>query len=241
MLRLVLALVLPLLALSTFGVDVSTRVYQDTWSCLKSSYGASFAVVRVYRSSGSVDPNGAATINDARAGGIPYVDGYIFPCYSCGNPAKQMDDTINYLKSSGVYLLKKGEVHEKIMSANLTQTVHEGSEKAVTATAGMLWIDVEGTQYWSSSASNNVNFIQEMVTEGEKQGAVIGIYTSNSQWTPIAGGSTQFSSYPLWYPHYDNWASFGDFSPFGGWTSPNIKQYQGTNSKCSVSVDDNFY
>jgi hypothetical protein len=31
---------------------------------------------------------------------------------------------------------------------------------------------------------------------------------------PICGGSTQFNSYPLWYPHYDNWASFGDFSSF---------------------------
>ena len=173
---------------------------ESSWSCLKSSYGANFAIPRVYRSSGSVDPNGAANINDARSAGIAYVDGYIFPCYSCGNAAGQMDDTINSLKASGIYMLKHNELHKEIMKVNRTQTLTSGEHIPVTATAGMIWIDVEGTQYWSSSATNNVNFIQEMVTEGEKQGVVIGIYTSNSQWSPICGGSTQFSSYPLWYP-----------------------------------------
>ncbi len=55
-----------------------------------------------------------------------------------------MDDTINYLKNYGVYLLKEGETHDHIMSKNLTQTLHTGEKVAVTATAGMLWIDVEG-------------------------------------------------------------------------------------------------
>jgi len=225
----ILALI-PAIALATYGVDVSQRVYQSTWSCLKSSYGANFAIVRVYQSNGYPDPNGAASINDARAVGIPYVDGYIFPCYSCGNPAGQMDDAINNLQWNGVYLLKKGETHDEIMSRgnHTVQAKHpvEGTLKdvAVTATVGMLWIDVEGTQYWSSSPSANVNFIQGMVDEGNNRGVVLGIYTSNSQWSPIAGGSTQFSGYPLWYPHYDNWASFGDFSSFGGWSWPAMTQ-----------------
>jgi len=68
-----------------------------------------------------------------------------------------------------------------------------------------------------------------------------GIYSSNSQWTPIMGGSTAFSKYPLWYAHYDYKDNFSDFSPFGGWSKPNIKQYQGTTSLCSASVDLNYY
>lgn len=71
------------------GVDVSSRVYTGTWQCLANS-GYSFAIVRVYQSNGRVDYNGAATINDAHAGGISYVDGYIFPCFSCGNPEAQV-------------------------------------------------------------------------------------------------------------------------------------------------------
>ena len=135
-----------------------------------------------------------------------------------------MDDTISYLSSHAV----------RFGGAS------NGTE-SVGVSYGMLWIDVEGTQYWSSSTSNNVNFIQQMVDEGKKKGVSIGIYTSNSQWSPITGGSTAFKSYPLWYPHYDNSASFSDFVPFGGWSKPAIKQYAGDVSFCGAGVDKNYY
>lgn len=76
-------------ALATYGVDVSQRTYSSSFSCLKSN-GYSFAIVRVYQSNGQCDPNGPYSIEDAWSGGMSYVDGYIFPCYSCGNPAKQV-------------------------------------------------------------------------------------------------------------------------------------------------------
>ena len=127
---------------------------------------------------------------------MSYVDGYIFPCYSCGNAAKQMDDTLNSLKSHGLKILGHNSEGDR-------ETLMANNNGTLGATVGMLWIDVEGTQYWSSSAQSNVNFIQEMVDEGLRQGVHLGIYTSASQWNPICGGSSQFSSYPLWYPHYD--------------------------------------
>ncbi len=46
-----------------------------------------------------------------------------------------MDDTINYLASHNVKVLKQGQVRD----ANSNST-------NVGATVGMLWIDVEGTQ-----------------------------------------------------------------------------------------------
>jgi hypothetical protein len=49
-----------------------------------------FAVVRVYEEVGRIDPNGAQTIKNAWAGGMAHVDGYIFPCLRCGNPAQQV-------------------------------------------------------------------------------------------------------------------------------------------------------
>lgn len=164
-----------------------------------------------------------------------------------------MDDTINSLAAAGVRVLRstgEGENQEKETNlsvlgngtdTSLFQTLHSGEKVGVSATAGMLWIDVEGTQYWSSNTQSNVNFIQGMVDEGLRQGISLGIYTSNSQWTPIAGGSKQFSSYPLWYPHYDNNPSFSDWASFGGWSSPAIKQYQGTTYQCDVGLDKNFY
>lgn len=87
-------------AFATYGCDVSQATSQSSFSCLKNN-GYNFAIVRVYRSSGSVDPNGPSSINNAWNGGMAHVDGYIFPCYSCGNPAKQVwyYDTILYILS----------------------------------------------------------------------------------------------------------------------------------------------
>lgn len=97
---------------------------------------------------------------------MSYVDGYIFPCYSCGNPAKQMDDTLNSLKAHGVKILGHNSEDKETLLKNNNGTLG--------ATVGMLWIDVEGTQYWSSSPQNNVNFIQGMVDEGLRQGVTLG-------------------------------------------------------------------
>jgi len=227
----VLAVCLGLIASvwSYSGVDVSQRTYTTSWSCLKSA-GKSFAIVRVYCSPGYVDSNGPSTISDAWSGGINYVDGYIFPCFSCGNAAKQMDDTVSYLAAHNVKMANFGEA-----------PVANNNNGTVGATVGMLWLDIEGTQYWGSSTSANVQFLSEMVAEGKARGINLGIYSSKSQWDPIMGGSTAFSSYPLWYAHYDNNPSYSDFSSFGGWTKPSIKQYAGTTSTCSASVDLNYY
>lgn len=47
--------------------------------------------------------------------------------------------------------------------------------------------------------------------------------------------------YPLWYPHYDGSPSYSDFVPFGGWTSPSMKQFAGDSWICNVEVDQNWY
>ena len=52
---------------------------------------------------------------------------------------------------------------------------------------------------------------------------------------------TGASSYQLWYPHWDNMPSFSDFKPFGGWTKPVMKQFNGTgNGICSTNIDINY-
>ncbi len=139
-----------------------------------------------------------------------------------------MDATINYLSAHNVKLASAGEAGR---SFNTT----------LGATVGMLWIDVEGTSYWSSSAANNVNFLHGMVNQAKNRGVNLGIYSSNSQWTPITGSTHDFSSLPLWYAHYDGKDNYSDFAAFGGWSKPAIKQYQGTTATCSASVDLNYY
>jgi len=86
-----------------------------------------------------------------------------------------------------------------------------------------------------------VNFIQSMVNQGKARGVSIGIYSSASQWNPITGGSTAFTSLPIWYAHYDYNYNFNDWSSFGGWGSPAMKQYAGDQSFCSAGWDKNCY
>eukprot|EP01034_Spumella_vulgaris_P026849 gene26849-33493_t len=137
-----------------------------------------------------------------------------------------MDATINYLSS-----------HVSIDGLDGMKA----DNSTLGVKVGMLWLDVEGTQYWSSSASANTNFIVAMANQGKARGVSIGVYTSKSQWTPITGSSTAMKSYPLWYAHYDNVQSFSDFSAFGGWTKPAIKQYAGDVSFCSAGWDKSWY
>lgn len=85
---LVIAL-LSAVATAYYGVDLSTYTSVSAYQCLKNN-GYSFAVPRVFCSTGRVDSNGVANIKNAWAGGMNYVDGYIFPCYSCGNPEAQV-------------------------------------------------------------------------------------------------------------------------------------------------------
>lgn len=94
-----------------------------------------------------------------------------------------------------------------------------------------------------------------MISEAKTLGISFGIYTSSSQWTSIMGSSyTGGSAYDLWYAHYNDVASFAgyflprykmlmflDFSAFGGWTSPAMKQYEGDQTLCSFDVDYDYY
>jgi GH25 family lysozyme M1 (1,4-beta-N-acetylmuramidase) len=180
------------LSLAVNGVDISTLVSTSAFGCLKSN-GYTFAIMRCYRSTGSIDPNCASSVANAWAAGMAHVDVYLFPCFSCGNPAGQVSTLFNYLKSNNV---RYGQI--------------------------WLDIEGPGV-YWGSSQSANANFFAAMASEARSLGINLGVYTSASQWNPIMGSYTGGSAFPLWYAHYDGVQSFADFAAFGGWTRPNIK------------------
>ena len=81
------------------------------------------------------------------------------------------------------------------------------------------------------------------MSEIKAKGKNPGIYGSKYMWQSIFGSTTAchtVSSQPLWYAHYDDKASFADFSAFGGWTKPHMKQYLGDTTLCGAGVDKNF-
>jgi len=188
------------------SVDVSELTSTSAFNCLAGK-GISNAIVRAYRSSGSVDPHAAATMANARSAGMR-VSIYIFPCPKCGTSgSQQINDAVQNL-------VRQGQSFD------------------------IIWLDVEGgSTYWSTNPASNVAFFNSMVQGAQSLGLTVGVYASKNSWTPIMGSSTVGSSFPLWYPHYDNNPSFSDFKPFNGWTRPYMKQYEGDGTLCGVGVD----
>src|SRR2546421_204894 len=88
---------------------------------------------------------------------------------------------------------------------------------AAPAPAGRrtVWIDVEGTKYWSHDKAYNQRFFTDMVNRVRSRlSRHVGVYTSKSQWGPIMGDWNGGADLPLWYAHYDNKPDFNDFSAF---------------------------
>lgn len=196
----------------SIGVDISQALSSSTASCFKSS-GVTFIVPRGYKSTGSVDSAACGSLNAAMFAGIATRDVYMFPCPTCSkSAATQLSELVSAMQSG-----------------------------CSAAWSGRIWLDIEGSQYWTGSTSSNKAWYENLVDTCKSQVGTknCGIYSSSSQWSAIFGSSSfaYGSDLPLWYAHYDGSKSFSDFSSFGGWSSPHAKQYQGDISLCSFGVD----
>jgi GH25 family lysozyme M1 (1,4-beta-N-acetylmuramidase) len=213
-------LLLAILAIATVafasnGVDLSTLATVENFQCLVDTQNVTFVVLRGYRSFGSLDPNIKANLKNAQDAGIFFTDVYLFPCRG-KSPVDQANELIDHLSDVDY---------------------------------NYIWVDVEtnsspGCSWAASTAEENCNFLEQMVNQISKRGRAPGIYASSYMWTQIMGSASacpKFKALPIWYPHYDKTQTFNDFTPFGGWTKPNYKQYQGTTNVCGVGVDLNWY
>lgn len=204
---------LPAFALATYGVDISAALDQNTANCFVQQAGVSFGIVRGWCSYGGYDSNVAGSVGALWSAGAAHVDVYMFPC-----PGQDAASQVNSLVSS--------------LSSDSVQY-------------GMIWFDIETNPStgcgWSDPATNCA-YMQNLVDAATAAGVNYGTYASEYMWSSIMGaGCTVGGDHPLWYAHYDNNPSFGDFTPFGGWSTPAMKQYQGDDTVCGFGVDDNFY
>lgn len=104
-----------------YGVDVSALTSTSAWSCMVGN-GISFAVVRGYRSSGSIDSNVCSNLKNAQSGGVTHRDTYLFPCPKCGTSGgSQIKTMVDYVNTN-----------------------------CKSAWSGRVWLDIEGTDYWVS-------------------------------------------------------------------------------------------
>lgn len=159
----------------------------------------SFAIPRAWCSYGAMDWNGVDNVNNARAGGIPYVDVYMFPCRG-----KDAADQVN----------------ELISNLGTTNYGTIWLDIETNPSGGCGWDQASG--------DDNCQYISELVQAVQNNGRVVGIYSNYYMWESIVGdsqGCANFKDIPLWYAHYDGVDSFDDFynSPFGGWEKPAMK------------------
>lgn len=203
------AVVIATAAAST-GVDVSNSLTVHDWKCLKSSHDVSFGIVRVGRSTGSTDPLAATTISNAKAAGISRVDGYIFPCFDCGQAAEQVKAAAKLLASVSSAGILWYDIEPFKWSSD-----HDKNRDFIKE-----MIDTGVSLGLHAGVYSNWNSWSEIV---------------GSDWD-----YAQQKGLPIWYPHYDGVRSFSDFKSFGGWGAPSIKQYAGDKTVCGVDVDINF-
>ncbi len=195
-----------------YGADVSTPVSVAQWQALIGENSVSFGIVRCYESSGGVDPNAPASVQSGWAAGLSGVDVYHFPSLGVA-AATQVQQAVSALQTAG-------------------------------AKFGSYWFDVECGAGWSTTdLASNATFLSALIAAAEALGLTVGIYTSAGEWCQIiAPGVSTFGAYPLWYAEYETPpnASFSDFTPFGGWTQPAMKQFNGDQCTAGVGFDGNW-
>jgi GH25 family lysozyme M1 (1,4-beta-N-acetylmuramidase) len=201
------------IVLAVTGVDVSQPLSAATFHCIMNTH-VSFAIIRGYCSYGGLDSHAVASLTAAKSVGL-ITDIYMFPCRSKSATA---------------------QVNE--MMAGIPNNLF-----------GMVWLDIEtnpstGCSWAGHDAASNCAFTQELISAIKAKGKNPGLYSSLYMWETIFGSRSacpSVASQQLWYAHYDGSPSFDDFSSFGGWTKPNIKQYKGDTTLCGAGVDLNFY
>jgi hypothetical protein len=198
---------------AVYGIDISAPMDANTASCLSKSAGADFAIVRCWCSYGGFDGNCPGSIANLWGAGFAHVDAYMFPCAG-QDAAGQFNSLASSLSAAGTQF-------------------------------GQIWFDIETNPStgcgWADQGSN-CNYMQALVDACANAGLSCGVYASAYMWGNIMGnGCTAGGNLPLWYAHYDGSQSFDDFSPFGGWGTPAMKQYAGDDTVCGFGVDDNWY
>lgn len=202
-------------AAAVLGIDVSQPVSADAAACFAKA-GASFAIVRAWESLGRFDSSAPGSVASFWGAGFAHVDVYLFPCA---------------LRSAGPQLAQ--------LRGNLT-------EHGVKF--GQLWLDIEtdpspGCAWSATDKAANCAYLAQLVAAAKAEGFNTGIYVSAYMWESIMGSScTAGAGAPLWYPRYDGEPSFSDFSPFGPFTRPAMKQWNDNFvTNCGVGADSNYY
>mmetsp|Transcript_7828 Transcript_7828/g.7690 ORF Transcript_7828/g.7690 Transcript_7828/m.7690 type:complete len:141 (-) Transcript_7828:39-461(-) len=132
----------------------------------------------------------------------------MFPCFPCGNPAKQVKDLATALNNLSIYV---DYIFIDIETYQWSSNV-QANQAFITTLANTL----------KAEQIADVG----IYTSRTEWASIVGLNWSGVSWAD------------LWYYNYDNQANFKDFQPFGGWTKPFMKQYHGlTKNICGIQMN----
>ena len=124
---------------------------------------------------------------------------------------------------------------------NVAAQVKEALATLAGFPVGRLWLDCE-----DDPAGAGKDAIVGLIAEAVAACGSFprGIYTGRWWWAPNTGDSRDFAHLPLWHAEYTASPAvlpdFDAFQGYGGWTRPQMWQFQGTTSLCGVTVDLNL-
>ncbi|CAG9314783.1 unnamed protein product [Blepharisma stoltei] len=197
-----------IVAQSSQSVDTADLGSFTQWYCI-AEYQIQSAIVRGYMSSGNVDPNVVPNIQNA-GNAFLTVGVYMFPCFPCGNPAKQAQDLVTALKGQtydSIWIDVETYQWSSNVQANqafittlantlksLGQSVGIYTSRAEWSTiVGLNWSGVSWAGLWYYHYDNQQNFMDfqpfggwEMADMKQYHGltkSTCGIYV-NSDWWP---------------------------------------------------------
>lgn len=105
-----------------------------------------------------------------------------------------------------------------------------------------LWLDVEDTAASKYDAATCEQKVADALAlcdaYSTTSGQPCGLYTGYWFWTDrrYMGNTVAFASRELWDAHYDLIPDVAvGFVPYGGWTAPRVKQYQGSSALAGIS------
>ena len=196
------------------GVDISTALTLSDAQCLYTN-AVHTVIARAWHSSGTVDTAVCGSLKNAQSAGIAHRDVYMFPCPTCSaSAASQISSMVSYLNAN-----------------------------CGTAWTKWIWLDIEGSQYWTGSYASNKTWYQNLLNACmATTGVTCGIYSSAVQWQAIFGSTSYCygQAQHMWYAHYDSVCSMSDYTTYGCWTTPFAKQYEGTHTACNIGVDSDY-
>ncbi|VDL76652.1 unnamed protein product [Nippostrongylus brasiliensis] len=202
-------------------LDVTTASAFDTYmtvtfsqfKCLK-NIGFKVAFVRGYSDTqgGRVDYDVAANVQNATAAGLG-AEVYMEPAPTSTKPGgTQLDELYYMLKNNNIILRS-------------------------------IWLKVSTPQIWTTNKNTNVAYMNSVLVRAMQYGISVGIYTSSYDWSQITGGAT-VNNVMLWYWNVNGQgvggetpANYHDFSPFGGWSAPSVKQYAQDLYTCGTYIN----